>query len=99
MKPIRRFIQFTGLSMAMAMGGPVIAQTAPVYDVDNLPRDHFSQQDDRSSYSSAMPMQESDSGIVRIQNEAPSSMGSSNVIQRLQRLEEQMRNSPNGEAV
>lgn len=91
MKPIRRFIHLTGLSMAMAVGTPVFAQAAPVYDADSMQRDPFMQQDEQRINPAPMPAQNTDSGFVRIDNEAQAQ-------QQPAASEEQMRQPPNAEA-
>jgi len=104
MKLTRRFTQLTGLFIASVMMTPVFAQPAPVYDADNMQQQNaYPQQDENNDMSSARN-QEPESGFVRVENEATPVVAAqapapSNANERSQRLEEQMRLSPNGEAI
>lgn len=109
MTKINRVIQLIGIAASLSVAMPVFAESAPVYDVDSMQQDQFDGSPERGQYlpPPPPPAQEetgaayvpggSAQPVVQVQPSAPVVHMSAD--QRLQRMEQQLRNMQSSESV
>ncbi len=104
MKSISRMVQIAGSAVLLGIALPIYAESAPVYDVDAMPQQYDSQQQDSQDYDPPPPPgQEGTFAPMQQQplQQAPSPrMGPPlSTDQRLQRVEQQISNMQSSDAV
>lgn len=96
---LNRVIKTFGIA-ACVVAMPVFAESAPVYDLDSTQSEQFESPPDQIQFSQAQPApQEPAAAYVPGEGRAEPPIASSNVEQRMQRIEQQLSSSPTGEAL
>lgn len=101
MRALSRIVVLLSAVMLTSITAPLFAESAPVYDADNMPQQFDGDSDQGQQQDVPPPAPSSDGGFVPSspsQSAAPSSSSSMSMDQRMRRVEQQVGNMQNSES-